>query len=50
MNPIEPAFSKFKKLHRDGTQRTNNKLWRLCGQVLQMSSAAERQSYFRHCV
>jgi transposase len=31
LNPIELAFSKFKKLLRDGAQRTNDKLWQLCG-------------------
>src|SRR5438093_12490098 len=27
LNPIELAFSKFKKLLRDGAQRTTDKLW-----------------------
>ena len=34
LNPIELAFSKFKKLLRDGAERTSEKLWELCGQVV----------------
>jgi len=30
LNPIELAFSKFKKLLRDGAERTVDKLWKLC--------------------
>ena len=33
-NPIELAFSKLKKLLRDGAQRTVDKLWELCGEIL----------------
>ena len=33
-NPIELAFSKLKKLLRDGAQRTVDKLWELCGRIL----------------
>lgn len=29
LNPIELAFSKFKKLLRDGAERTSDKLWEL---------------------
>jgi len=49
MNPIELAFSKFKKLLRDGAERTTSKLWKLCGQVLELFSPDECQNYFRHC-
>lgn len=49
MNPIELAFSKFKKLLRDGAERTTDKLWRLCGQVLDLFPEAECRNYFRHC-
>lgn len=49
LNPIELAFSKFKKLLRDGAERTTDKLWRLCGQVLDLFPPSECQNYFRHC-
>lgn len=41
LNPIELAFSKFKKLLPDGAKRTTDKLWSLCGRVLDLFSASE---------
>lgn len=49
LNPIELAYSKFKKLLRDGAERTVDKLWKLCGSVLELFPATECQNYFRHC-
>ena len=49
LNPIELAFSKFKKLLRDGAERTSDKLWTLCGQVLDLFTGSECCNYFRHC-
>jgi transposase len=49
LNPIELAFSKFKKLLRDGAERTNEKLWRLCGQVLDLFTETECRNYIAHC-
>jgi transposase len=49
LNPIELAFSKFKKLLRDGAQRTTEKLWRLCGQVLDLFTENECRNYIAHC-
>jgi transposase len=49
LNPIELAFSKFKKLLRDGAQRTTDKLWQLCGQVLDLFTECECRNYLRHC-
>jgi transposase len=49
LNPIELAFSKFKKLLRDGAQRTTDKLWQLCGQVLDLFTESECRNYFKHC-
>ena len=49
LNPIELAFSKFKKLLRDGAERTNEKLWQLCGQVLELFTESECRNYLRHC-
>lgn len=49
LNPIELAFSKLKKLLRDGAQRTVDKLWELCGQALDAFTPTECLNYFRHC-
>ena len=49
LNPIELAFSKFKKLLRDGAERTNEKLWRLCGTVLDLFTESECRNYIAHC-
>lgn len=49
LNPIELAFSKFKKLLRDGAERTTEKLWKLCGSVLNLFTESECRNYFRHC-
>jgi transposase len=49
LNPIELAFSKFKKLLRDGAQRTTEKLWNLCGSLLDLFTETECRNYLRHC-
>ena len=49
LNPIELAFSKFKKLLRDGAERTTDKFWSLCGSVLDLFSETECRNYFKHC-
>jgi transposase len=49
LNPIELAFSKFKRLLRDGAQRTTEKLWQLCGKVLDLFTETECRNYLRHC-
>ncbi len=49
LNPIELAFSKFKKLLRDGAERTVDKLWKLCGSILDQFTESECRNYFRHC-
>ena len=49
LNPIELAFSKLKKLLRDGAQRTTESLWQLCGEVLDLFTPDEWRHYFRHC-
>jgi len=49
LNPIELAFSKFKKLLRDGAERTNDKLWKLCGEVLDLFTEHECRNYLKHC-
>ncbi len=49
LNPIELAFSKFKKLLRDGAARTTDTLWELCGRVLDLFPEHECRNYLRHC-
>lgn len=49
LNPIELAFSKFKKLLRDGAERTVDKLWTLCGTILDQFTENECRNYFKHC-
>jgi len=49
LNPIELAFSKFKKLLRDGAERTTKKLWELCGKVLDLFTENECRNYLQHC-
>jgi transposase len=48
-NPIELAFSKLKKRLRDGAERTVDKLWTLCGRILEEFTEAECRRYFKHC-
>ena len=49
LNPIELAFSKLKKLLRDGARRTVDQLWNLCGTILDQFSPHECRNYFKHC-
>jgi transposase len=49
LNPIELAFSKLKKLVRDGAEWTVEKLWSLCGRMLAAFTERECRSYFQHC-
>ena len=49
LNPIELAFSKLKKLLRDGAERTTEKLIKLCGTILDFFSEHECRGYFKHC-
>lgn len=49
LNPIELAFSKFKKLLRDGARRTAEKLEAICGRVLDLFTEHECRNYIKHC-
>lgn len=49
LNPIELAFAKLKKLLRDGAERTGDKLWALCGRLLDEFQEPECRNYFKHC-
>ena len=47
-NPIELAFSKFKRLIRSAKNRTLEPLWESCGKVLEQFTESEFRNYFRH--
>ncbi len=49
LNPIELAFSKLKWLLRSAGESNVERLWTLCGQLLDRFSADECTAYFRHC-
>lgn len=49
LNPIELAFSKFKRLLRDAARRTTEDLIQLCGTVLNLFTEPECRNYFKHC-
>ena len=49
LNPIELAFSKLKKMLRDGAERTTDKLTKLCGKILEFFPEKECRGYFKHC-
>ena len=49
VRPIELAFAKLKKLLRDGAARTVDKLWELCGKILEQFTESECRNYFQHC-
>ena len=49
LNPIELAFSKLKKMLRDGAERTTDKLTKLCGKILDFFPEKECRGYFKHC-
>ena len=48
-NPIELAFSKFKRLLRTAAERTVEALWNTCGQLLDRFTEHECRNYYRHC-
>ena len=48
-NPIELAFSKFKRLLRTAAERSVEALWQTCGKLLDHFYEHECRNYFRHC-
>jgi transposase len=48
LNPIELAFSKFKRLLRKAAARTVEALWGVIGRLLDQFSPQECANYFRH--
>ena len=49
LNPIENAFSKFKRLLRGAAERTVEGLWGRIGKLLDLFPPNECQNYFKHC-
>lgn len=47
-NPIEQAFSKFKRLLQTAAERTVEGLWRTCGKLLERFTQTECRNYIRH--
>lgn len=47
-NPIELAFSKFKRLIRSAKKRNIDTLWNTCGAILDQFDEAEFRNYFKH--
>jgi transposase len=48
LNPIENAFSKFKRLVRTAPERTVEGLWNALGRLLDQFRPQECKNYFRH--
>jgi transposase len=48
LNPIEMAFSKFKRLLQTASERTVELLWRACGRLPEQFQEPECRNYFRH--
>ena len=48
LNPIELAFSKFKRLIRSAKERAVEALWSTCGKALDEFSESEMRNYFKH--
>ncbi len=48
-NPIENAFSKFKRLVRGAAERTVEGLWASIGRLLDHFTPSECRNYLRHC-
>ena len=47
-NPIEQAFSKFKRLLQTAKARTVDALWKACGELLERFSETECRNHIRH--
>ena len=48
-NPIEQAFSKFKRLLQTAAERNVHALWKACGQLIERFSEQECNNYIRNC-
>lgn len=47
-NPIEQAFSKFKRLLQSAGERTVEGLWQTCGRLVERFTEIECRNYIRH--
>lgn len=48
LNPIEMAFSKFKRLLQTASERTVELLWQACGRLAEQFHEPECRNYFQH--
>ena len=48
LNPIEMAFSKFKRMLQTASERNVERLWQACGRLLERFQEHECRNYFRH--
>lgn len=49
LNPIEPAFSKFKQLLRSAQHRTMDGLWTDMQRLLDLITTSDAAGFYRHC-
>lgn len=49
LNPIEPAFSKLRRLFQSAAHRTIDALWRHTQPILDAITQSDAAGYFRHC-
>ena len=49
LNPIEPAFSKLRRLYESAGHRTIRSLWHDTQRLLELIRPADAAGYFRHC-
>ena len=49
LNPIEPAFSKFKQLLRSAAHRTMDGLWGDVQRMLDLITPGDTAGFYRHC-
>ena len=48
INPIEPAFAKFKALPRPAAERSVDNLWSRIGEILDAFTTDECRNHFKH--
>lgn len=49
LNPIELTFSKLKRVLRDAAERSTEKLWKTCGELVDRFEFGECRNYLKHC-
>ena len=49
LNPIEPAFSKTRRLYESAGHRSASDLWQDTQRILELITPADAAGFFRHC-